>query len=105
MFTNYVQTAHDGSTAASGHPTAGGTAARFFRLPDPGFALCEVERRYGDRAEAVDHAGGLGMTFGDWRFTLRPEADHALRLAVETRCGSAAAERRSAEVAGLLASC
>jgi len=77
-----------------------------FRLPDPDYALAEVERRYGDLAEAIDRSGGLAMTFRDWRMTLkRDDREPGLHLTVEARQGAPDLRRRSAEMAGLLASC
>jgi len=105
MFRNDIDTAAGTGAIRSGPIDTQALAGRIFRLPDPQYALGEVERRYGDRAEAIDRRDGLTMAFGDWRFTLRPTEERALSLAVESQHGHAAVERRSAEMAGLLASC
>lgn len=81
-------------------------AERVFRLPDPGYALAEVERRYADRAREIDRADGLSMTFDNWRFSLRRSAiEPLLRLDLETLAARDQLSRRQAEIAGLLASC
>ena len=76
------------------------------RLPDPDRALREVERRYADRAEEVDHHDGLSMSFDGWRFNLRrSDTEPLLRLNVEALAGREKVQRAQAEMAVLLASC
>lgn len=106
MYRTEVVTPPDGGgSQVSGKAEASRLALRF-RLPNPDYALAEVERRYGDLAEAIDRKGGLAMTFRDWRLTLKQDpGEPGLHLTVEARQGAPDLRRRSAEMAGLLASC
>ena len=73
------------------------------KVKDAPALLVEAERRYADRALAVDHVDGLSMEFSDWRFNLRASnTEPLLRLNVESRGDAPLLQRRTAELLALL---
>lgn len=57
-----------------------------FQLADPAAAVARVRAAWQPQALAVDQMDGLGLSFADWRFSLRASnTEPVLRLNVETR--------------------
>jgi len=57
-----------------------------FHLADPAAAVARVRAQYEPRASTIDTMDGLGLSFADWRFSLRASnTEPVLRLNVETR--------------------
>ncbi len=62
-----------------------------FHLADPGAAVARVRAAWEPRALHIDTMDGLGLSFADWRFSLRASnTEPVLRLNVETRGGPVA---------------
>ena len=73
------------------------------KVADAPAVLRDMEARYGDRANAVDHTDGLSVEFDDWRFNLRASnTEPLIRLNVESRGDAALMQRRTAELLELI---
>ncbi len=73
------------------------------KLPDAKKALAEVEAKYAQGAEVVDHTDGLSVDFKDWRFNVRASNTEPLvRLNVESRGNEALMREKTAELLALL---
>ena len=73
------------------------------KLPDAKKALAEVEAKYAQGAEVVDHTDGLSVDFKDWRFNVRASNTEPLvRLNVESRGNEALMREKAAELLALL---
>jgi phosphomannomutase len=55
-------------------------------LPDPAAAIARVRADLHREALAIDEMDGLGLSFADWRFSLRSSnTEPVVRLNVESR--------------------
>ncbi len=73
------------------------------KLPDAKKALAEVEAKYAQGAEVVDHTDGLSVDFKDWRFNVRASNTEPLvRLNVESRGNEALMREKTADLLAFL---
>ena len=84
------------------HPSSGEIN---FSLADPAAAIDRVHAAYVPDASDVDTRDGLGLSFADWRFNLRPSnTEPVLRLNVETRGDADLLTRQVAALRALISS-
>ncbi len=74
-----------------------------FHLSDPAAAVARVRAVYEPLAEAVDLTDGLGLSFGNWRFSLRSSnTEPVVRLNVEARQGKGLVDAQVKAIEALL---
>ncbi|MXU66494.1 phosphohexomutase domain-containing protein [Oceanomicrobium pacificus] len=74
-----------------------------FRLDDPKAAIARVLDAYAADALDDDRTDGIGLSFADWRFSLRSSnTEPVVRLNIESRGNPALVEAKLAEISALL---
>lgn len=75
-----------------------------FKVADPVAAIEAVISAFRDASPAIDKTDGISADFGAWRFNLRSSnTEPLLRLNVETRGDASLLEKRTYEIASILA--
>ena len=68
-------------------------------IAEPAALIDSIQKRYQDKAVAIDHTDGLSMEFDSWRFNIRmSNTEPVVRLNVESRANEALMKEKTKEL-------